>query len=160
MRTRAGLLRGTAAGLAAGAAGATMLNLVTYLDMAVRARPASSAPQEVVERLAYRVDVGIPGVGEDRDTRLSALGALSGMVAGLGVGAVVGGIAGLGRRPPLVGGAVAAALGAMLVADGPIAALGISDPRSWRAADWTSDVVPHLTYGLTTVAVVRALTRR
>ncbi|MCP9968874.1 hypothetical protein LUX57_29935 [Actinomadura madurae] len=39
-------------GLAAGAAGTTALNLVTYLDMAVRGRPASSTPEQSVERLA------------------------------------------------------------------------------------------------------------
>jgi len=31
-----------------------------------------------------------------------------------------------------------------------MAALGVSDPRSWGATDWASDVVPHLAYGLVT----------
>jgi hypothetical protein len=43
---------GMAWGAVAGAAGATALNLLTYADMAVRARPASLAPQRLVEQLA------------------------------------------------------------------------------------------------------------
>ena len=35
-------------GAAAGAAGTTALNVVTYLDMAVRGRPASSTPERTV----------------------------------------------------------------------------------------------------------------
>lgn len=34
-------------GLAAGAAGTTALNAVTYLDMALRGRPASTTPEEI-----------------------------------------------------------------------------------------------------------------
>jgi hypothetical protein len=39
-----GLLAGMLLGAAAGAAGTTMLNTVTYLDMVARARPASTTP--------------------------------------------------------------------------------------------------------------------
>lgn len=59
--------RNVFAGLAAGAAGTTALNTVTYLDMVVRARPAS-------------------GAGAATNCR-SGLGALLGTAAGLGVGA-------------------------------------------------------------------------
>jgi hypothetical protein len=31
-----------------------------------------------------------------------------------------------------------------------MAARGVSDPRSWGAADWLADVVPHVAYGLVT----------
>ena len=31
-----------------------------------------------------------------------------------------------------------------------MAALGVSDPRTWRPADWLSDLVPHLAYGAVT----------
>jgi hypothetical protein len=31
--------------------------------------------------------------------------------------------------------------------------MGITDPRKWSAADWMSDMLAHLAYGLTTVAV-------
>ena len=36
-------------GAAAGAAGTTALNVVTYLDMAIRGRPASDTPERSVE---------------------------------------------------------------------------------------------------------------
>jgi len=32
-----------------------------------------------------------------------------------------------------------------------------SDPRSWAAADWASDVVPHLAYGVVTAWVLEGL---
>jgi hypothetical protein len=31
-----------------------------------------------------------------------------------------------------------------------MAGLGVTNPRSWSTADWVSDVVPHLAYGLVT----------
>jgi hypothetical protein len=35
----------------------------------------------------------------------------------------------------------------MLAADLTTAALGVSDPRTWDATSWLSDVVPHLAFG-------------
>jgi hypothetical protein len=43
-----------ASGFASGAAGASALNIATYLDMAIRARPASEVPQKAVESVAQR----------------------------------------------------------------------------------------------------------
>lgn len=40
-----------------------------------------------------------------------------------------------------------AGLGVMAATDGVSTALGATDPRSWAAADWAADVVPHLAYG-------------
>lgn len=47
-------------GLIAGAAGTSALNAATYMDMAIRGRPASNTPEESVQRLAdtARVDLG------------------------------------------------------------------------------------------------------
>jgi hypothetical protein len=42
-------------GAAAGAAGTTVLNAVTYVDMALRARPASSTPERTVDTIANRL---------------------------------------------------------------------------------------------------------
>jgi uncharacterized membrane protein len=42
----------------------------------------------------------------------------------------------------------------MLGSDGPIAALGVGNPRRWTAAEWAADAIPHLIYGLTTHAAV------
>jgi hypothetical protein len=74
-------------GAAAGAAGTSALNAVTYLDMALRARPASSTPQDTVEAATRKASVHVPGVGEDRDNRVSALGSLMGLATGVAVGA-------------------------------------------------------------------------
>ena len=85
-------LPGVVAGAVAGAAGTTVLNTVTYLDMALRGRPSSSAPQEVVEKLADRAGVGIPGSGETKQNRLQGLGPLTGTAVGLAVGVAAGGV--------------------------------------------------------------------
>jgi len=39
----------------------------------------------------------------------------------------------------------------LVASNGPMTVLGITDPRTWSATDWVSDVVPHLAYA----AVVR-----
>ncbi len=58
------IITSAAAGMAAGAAGTTALNVVTYADMAWRERPSSSAPGELVERAAERAGTSIPGEGD------------------------------------------------------------------------------------------------
>jgi hypothetical protein len=88
-----GMVRAIGRGLAAGAAGTTALNAVTYLDMALRARPASPMPAKAVDLMSDKADRPIPGEGEDRDNRREGLGALMGIATGLGVG-VAAGIAG------------------------------------------------------------------
>ena len=146
-------------GAAAGATGTTVLNTVTYLDMTARGRGTSSTPEQTVEKLAEKAHVEIPGEGDTRDNRVSGLGPLTGIVAGVGVGALAGLARALGFRPnPLVGGLVAG-VGALVAANGPMAALGISDPRTWSATDWAADVVPHLAYGFATHSTLSALDR-
>jgi hypothetical protein len=141
-------------GAAAGAAGTTALNAVTYLDMAVRGRPASSTPEDTVEKVASAAGVEVPGDDESRRNRLAGLGALTGIAAGVGVGVLAGLLA--PRMPlPVLAGTIATA--AMAGANGPMTALGITDPRSWDAASWISDVVPHLAYGIVTAAVAKRL---
>lgn len=143
-------------GAAAGAAGTTALNTLTYLDMAVRGRPSSSAPEETVERLAGKADLSVPGEGEQHDNRVSGLGPLLGVATGVGVGAAYGAARALGWRPPAAVAALVTAVAAMAGSDLPITVLGISDPRSWRPVDWVSDVLPHLAYGAVTAACVAA----
>jgi hypothetical protein len=138
------------AGALAGAAGTTALNAVTYLDMALRGRPASSTPEDSVEKLADSLQVGIPGQGDTRENRLSGLGALSGLLTGACVGVAYGAATGLLGRPPLGWGSLLAGGSAMVAANGPMALSGITDPRSWSAADWLSDVLPHAAYGVVT----------
>ena len=152
-------VRGLLGGIAAGAAGVTALNAVTYLDMVVRGRPASSTPEDTVEALAQKVHVTIPGEGDGRDNRVRGLGPLQGIAAGVGVGAAWGLARALGPRTPFAVSAVGAGAAAMVLADGSMAALGVSDPRDWPASSWAADVVPHLAYGATVVAVLRAIVR-
>jgi hypothetical protein len=146
-------------GAAAGAAGTTALNAVTYVDMAVRGRPASSTPEDTVEKLAHLAGVEVPGDEQIRGNRLSGLGALSGIATGVAVGALAGLLVRSVRMPGpvlalVVGGA------AMTGANVPMTRLGVTDPRSWGAAGWASDVVPHVAYGVVTAAVARSLIRR
>src|SRR4051795_9846860 len=146
-------------GAAAGAAGTTALNAVTYLDMVGRGRGTSSTPEQTVEALAEKAHVQIPGDEQTRSNRVQGLGPLTGLVAGVGVG-VLGGLAraaGL-RTRPLVGTALTTA-GVLVAANGPMTVLGITDPRTWSTTDWVSDVVPHLAYGAVVKTTLDAFDR-
>jgi hypothetical protein len=149
------ILSGALRGAAAGAAGVTALNAVTYLDMVYRGRPASDTPQQLVERVAADVGVGVPGSGEERENRLQGLGPLAGVLTGVAVGAVAGTLRAAGVRLPAAVAAPLVGLTAMAGADGPLAATGLSDPRTWAAADWAADLLPHLAYGAVVEAVLR-----
>lgn len=165
--------RGLLVGLIAGSAGKAALDLATYADMLLRARPASDVPARVAERLAGEVadrSDEVDGFGEaaasDADEggpgpRASAAGALGGYTIGLGLGA---GYALLrsqaGALPPaatILGGATLSAL-AMAGSDLPAVATGAtSDPRRWPWSSWLADLVPHLAYGLVTAVSVELL---
>jgi hypothetical protein len=151
------MMTGAVAGAAGGAAGTTALNAVTYADMVLRGRPSSSAPSQAVERAAERLNVKVPGDDGQRENRVSALGALAGIVTGLTVGAAYGAARALGWRPQILVGGLITAVAAAAGANGPLVALGVTDPRTWGAAAWVSDAVPHLAYGLVTAATCEAL---
>jgi hypothetical protein len=144
-------------GAAAGAAGTTALNAVTYLDMAVRGRPSSSTPEDTVEALSSTLHVPVPGEGDTRQNRLQGLGPLTGMVAGVGTGAALGLARGAGWRPSRALGTVAATLGALLGSNGPMTVLGVTDPRTWPASSWAADIIPHAAYGAVTAVVLEQL---
>jgi hypothetical protein len=152
-----------ARGLVAGAAGTLTLEVLTYLDMAVRGRPASTVPAETARELVETAGGELaPGPGGDdaRENRGQALGALLGHASGLGFAAVYGGLREQTGPVPLAAGGVGLALAAMAGANGPATALGVTDPRTWGAEGWLSDVVPHLAYGFVTAAVYDALDGR
>jgi hypothetical protein len=140
-------------GVAAGAAGTTALNVVTYLDMAVRGRPASSTPENTVEKLADAAHVAIPGEGVKRASRVEGLGALTGLVAGIGVG----GLLGLARASGFRAGTLLTTLTVLISTNGPMTVLGVTDPRTWSAVDWISDIVPHLAYSAVVTTTMNAL---
>jgi hypothetical protein len=147
-------------GAAAGAAGTTALNVVAYLDMVLRGRAASSTPERTVEKLAETAHVPIPGEGEQRRNRVQALGALTGLVAGIGFGALAGLARAAGfRTSPLAGTAVTTA-GVLVATNGPMTVLGITDPRTWSIADWVSDLAPHLAYGVVVTTTLDTLAPR
>jgi hypothetical protein len=144
-------------GIVAGAVGVTTLNAVTYLDMSIRARPASDAPSKAVQELTEKAGAEIPGDDGAQDNRLAGLGPLAGILTGVTVG-----VAAAFARPAL--GRIAAplaavALGALAMAgaDGPLVALGLTKPSEWSVADWASDIIPHACYGVAAYATLAAL---
>ena len=157
-RRRIGVLGWAVRGAAAGAAGTTALNAVTYLDMAVRGRPASSTPEQTVEKVAAQAGISL-GAGEQRENRLQGLGPLTGLAAGIGMGVLVGLLRAAGLRTHPVVGTALITTGVMAAANGPMVAMGITDPRAWSATDWISDVVPHLAYGAVVKTTMDAFDR-
>lgn len=160
-------------GMASGAAGTTALNLVTYVDMALRGRPASEVPEKVAGKLAETLGLealmesGAAASSSDPQerkqaqekagNRRSSVGALLGYGAGLGIGLGYGLL-----RPRLRGFAVPVAgvaigLAAMAASDTPSIVTGATDPRSWGVSGWLSDLIPHLVYGLVTASVYELL---
>jgi hypothetical protein len=150
------------AGLAAGAAGTTAINAVTYLDMALTARPPSTAPEDSVGKAEALVGVALSKKGRDSEeaaNRRSGLGGLLGIAAGLGTGVAYALAQPAMHALPLPVRGVVAGLTADIGTTAPMTALGVTDPRTWPASSWARDVVPHLVYGLVTAAVYEALRR-
>lgn len=148
-------------GLMAGGAGTAVLNIVTYLDMAIRGRPSSDVPAKVVDELSRKSGISLEelSAGQDQTTnRRSALGALMGFTSGLMWGALYGVTAPVLRdiASPV---ARSAGLGVAVMAsnDIPAIAMGATDPTEWGLRGWMADVVPHLAYGLGTVYCYEAL---
>ncbi|MFE5917453.1 hypothetical protein [Streptomyces sp. NPDC056468] len=144
-------------GAAAGAAGTTALNVVSYGDMVLRGRAASSTPETTVRKLAQKLHVRVPGEGEAEENRTTALGALTGLAAGTGMGVVLGLGHAAGWRPARSTQYAVAVVGALVATNGPMTVLGVTDPRTWAATDWAADIVPHLAYALVTVSVFNRL---
>jgi hypothetical protein len=147
------------AGAAAGAAGTTALNAAAYLDMVLRARAASATPETSVERLAEAAGVTIPGNDEQRSNRVAGLGPLLGIATGIGVGALVGVVRAAGLRPGPLSGTLLTTAVVLVASNGPMTVLRVTDPRTWSIADWASDVLPHLAYGVVTHATAVAVDR-
>ncbi len=113
-----------------------------------------NTPELTVEKLAQAAHVTIPGEGEKRENRLAGLGPLSGLAPGIGVGALLGAGYAARRTPGPVAGTLLCSIVVLLSANAPMTLLGIADPRIWSAADWASDIVPHLAYGATVHGVL------
>ncbi len=155
------LARDLAHGLIAGATGTVALNVATYLDMALRARPASPVPTQTAKELADAADVDLAPDNEEEteQNRSQGLGALLGYVSGLGFGGMYGLLA-----PRLGGASVPIGAGALTLAtmagsNVPATVGGVTDPREWSAKDWVADIIPHLLYGIVTAAVFNTISR-
>ncbi len=144
-------------GAAAGAAGTTTLNVITYLDMAVRGRPTSTTPERTVQAMAKLAHLTIPGTGDTLANRLSGLGALTGYTAGIGIGLILGLVYALGWRPSLLVATLAATALALIGTNGPMTVLGVTDPRTWGMVGWISDLIPHIGYGVITALILHYL---
>jgi len=152
---RPGRLAGLVDGAIAGAVGSTALNVVSYLDMVIRARPASSSPEQSAGRLADAVHIDL-GPEDRAANRRSGLGPLLGYATGVACAAAFTAAAGSRRIPlPVAAGLLGA--GVMLTSDGSMTALRVTDPRGWSRTDWMSDIVPHLAYGLAAAATLDRL---
>jgi hypothetical protein len=137
---------------AAGAAGIVAMEVVSYLDMLARGRPASEQPQQLGDRLAERLDVG-QGTTEAAQAQRQALGALAGYIDGLVLPTALA-LIGAGRWSS-VAHVAALTVGAMIGSSALPVALGITDPRRWTLDDWLTDLWPHLGYGVTATLVSR-----
>src|SRR4051795_5032610 len=146
-------------GAAAGAAASTALNAVTYLDMAIRGRGTSSTPEDTVEKMADKAHVAIPGDEETRENRKQGLGPLMGLVAGVGVGVLTGLARASGYRSARPVGITLTTVGILVAANGPMTVLGVTDPRTWSATDWISDLIPHFVYGVVLKTTMDAFDR-
>ncbi|MFE7751131.1 hypothetical protein [Streptomyces sp. NPDC057428] len=146
-------------GAAAGAAGTTALNIVSYADMAIRGRAASNTPEVTLRRLADRLHLRIPGEGATLENRIAGLAPMTGFAAGLGMGVALALARSAGWHPSRASRYAAASIGALIGTNGPMTVLGVTDPRTWAASDWVSDVVPHLAYAWVTVSVLDGLDR-
>ncbi|WP_200918977.1 hypothetical protein [Nocardioides sp. Leaf285] len=144
-------MRSLVRGLVAGAAGTTVLNATTYLDMALTGRSASSAPADTVTAAADLVHLDLPTAG----SREEAYGALAGLGVGVGVGAVAALVRSAGVRLPWLAESAVIGFGAMAATDGPMAVLQVTDLTTWSATDWGRDVVPHLVYGAAVACALR-----
>jgi hypothetical protein len=149
------LKRGPVAGAIAGAVGTLALDVVSYLDMYAQGRPASTLPADAAAKVAGKVGLDLSGDDDASNARRSALGALLGYSTGIAVGAAYGIVR---RRPGASRGALGLTGTVLVAANGPMVAMGLTDPREWGPKGWVSDLVPHLAYGVVTARVFDAIT--
>jgi hypothetical protein len=101
------------------------------------------------------------GSGDRAANRTEGIGALFGYLTGLSTGVGYGVAYGLLRRRtgrlPLAVSGTALTAAVMTASNGPMAATGLTDPRTWGVEGWLADLVPHLAYGFAAAAVYDAL---
>lgn len=101
----------------------------------------------------------LPGDQDERENRHQALGPIPSILTGLAVGAAAGALRAAGVRLPGIVAAPAVGLAAMAAADLPLAALKVSDPRTWTGRDRAVDALPHLLFGVVVHSTLAAADR-
>ncbi|MFL5625234.1 MAG: hypothetical protein ACJ788_06510 [Ktedonobacteraceae bacterium] len=146
-------------GMVAGAMGTVALDITTYMDMAIRGRSSSNASSELIHTIAEKIRLPLSSQDQTAQNRESGLGALLGYVNGLGTGSIYGMLRSrFGEIPiPLAGTIVG--LTAMAASDVPLVTLGVSNPKTWGISGWLADLIPHLVYGIVTVATYETLSK-
>lgn len=161
------MLRRTLRGIAAGATGTAAMNIATYMDMTARGRASSEVPAKVAGTLTQSVGMpleaeahGSEHVSQNEQAkaqhRLSGLGALMGYATGLGIGALYGLARPILVKLPLPLAGLALGAAAMASSDVPATITGATNPKTWGASGWASDIIPHAIYGLVTVLTYEA----
>lgn len=153
-------MRTIAAGAIAGAAGELALNVASYADMLIRARPSSSVPGKVAGRMADLAGVELSRPGERAEiaeTRREASGALLGYGMAVGTTVAYALLRRAGLRLPVPVAGVAMGGAAMAVSDSAATALGATDPTTWGVAGWLSDIVPHVIFGVVAAATLEMI---
>jgi hypothetical protein len=151
------MLRSIVAGAVAAAAGELALNVVSYGDMLVRARPPSEMPGKVAKRLSDTLGLEFVQPGEAPGkavNRQEAAGALLGYGMAVSTTVVYALLRRAGVRLPVPLGGLVLGASAMAISDTTAVALGVTDPRAWGAAGWLSDIFPHAAFGIVAAATL------
>ena len=159
MPPRNPLHRRVARGAIAGALGTFAINASTYVDMAVRGRPASDVPEKTMQHSADEFGVGFGKDENQAQARRSGVAALAGFATGVTGGVVYGVFAPLLRVFPRPLRALGLGLGVMAATDTTSTLAGATNPREWGASGWLADLVPHLVYGAVTASAFDSWSR-
>jgi len=154
------MIRTIASGVIAGATGELALNVVSYADMLVRARPPSTMPGKVAGRLADVAGVELSQPGERADiatNRREASGALLGYGMAVATAVAYAMVRRLGLRLPVALGGLVLGGAAMAVSDSVATGLGATDPKSWGVSGWMADIVPHAAFGVAAAATLELI---
>ena len=154
------MIRTLMTGVIAGATGELALNVASYADMVIRARPASSMPGKVAGRMADLAGVELSRPGERAEiaeTRKEASGALLGYGMAVGTAVSYALLRRAGMRLPVPIGGVLMGGAAMAVSDSVATAIGATDPATWGVSGWLADVIPHAIFGVATAATLELI---
>lgn len=163
-RKKNSMLSSTLRGIIAGATGTVALDISTYMDMAIRGRSSSNAPSKMIDAVAQKIHPPLStqsssSNNQSAQNRESGLGCLLGYGNGLGTRVIYGILRSQFEEVPAQLAAPLVGLTAMAASDVPLVALRVSNPKTWGISGWLTDTIPHLIYGIVTVATYEALSK-